>query len=83
MSGYLTDVHAFEKTINRGWTSTRSKRLDETMHAVKLYCTHRSELQLGDVRLKWDRWQEKDPKEFNDRGMPIARDFRNELNFGL
>ena len=77
---YLSGAdNAFEKAINRGWTSARSAQLDETVEAIKQYIKMPTPQGLRAVYFAYDTWRSANPKEFRDRGGPLAADFRKEL----
>jgi hypothetical protein len=88
VSNYLSVQKTFEQAIDRGWTSHRSKELDELVEAIRLHIQSPTQGHVYDVRNKFVIWQNKNPKEFFDRGSSLAADFNQEVRtimegFGL
>ncbi len=79
MSDYLKNSKVFETAISRGSASYRSAELKALVKAVADYTRGKTQAGIADVRDGWNAWREKDPKEFADRGVTLAKDFEQEL----
>jgi len=79
VSDYLKTPGTFEQAVKRGLTSRRSKELDQLVEAVRVYIQMQTPGQILDVKDKFVAWQNKNPKEFFDRGSSLAADFNQEV----
>lgn len=79
MSNYLSDSTAFENAISRGILSYRSAELKALLEVILEYIRTKTDLRIAKVKAAWDEWKERDPKEFADRGVMLAKDFEQEL----
>lgn len=79
MSNYLSDSTAFENQISRGILSYRSAELKALLEAIAEYIRSKTDLRIAKVKVAWKDWKERDPKEFANRDITLAKDFEQEL----
>lgn len=80
MTHYLQLPGEFEKEINRGGLSFRSKRLDALVIAINKFMANSPDRKrLRAVQDRLDEWKQQDPKEFANRGASLEQSFRHEI----
>ena len=87
MSDYLSRAGAFESTINRGITSSRSSALAQLVSAINQYITNAFPVgsealkqQVRQIAIKFDAWKAGNPKEYANRfGGGLSEGFQREL----
>lgn len=77
---YLVIAGKFEKDINRGVWSHRSKRLDRLVEAIATcIASSRSHRSLMNVGYRLNEWRRRDPKEYSHRGYATGPILEQEL----
>lgn len=76
---YLQTPGEYEKEINRGVLSFRSKRLDALVEAIDKFIKTQRRSRLLDVQEKLNQWKRDDPKEFTNRGLSTEPKLSREI----
>ena len=76
---YLKNRDKYKILTSRNYLSARSKRLDAVLKAIDTFILQPSTTTLDTVDSTLKEWEQKDPKEFKDRGLPWKLKMSTEI----
>jgi hypothetical protein len=76
---YLSTAGEYEKQINRGALSFRSRNLDALVDAINKFIVSPRRSILVTLEPKLNQWKQGDPKEFANRGQSTEAQLRKEI----